>query len=103
MQTRWGGWEFKPNLTLNYMDGYYEVDLEQIPDSAKMLDWIFQIGTKTWGKDALHDLIMALFDILHPQQNYCSFGRNLKPDVQELLKLYQDKLPVSSKEAAHDN
>ena len=42
-----GKWIFNPkNLTLFNSEARYEVDLEKMTDSAKVLDWIFQIEGK---------------------------------------------------------
>ncbi len=42
-----GNWTFRPkNLTLFNSEAKYEVDLEKMTDSAKVLDWIFQIEGK---------------------------------------------------------
>jgi hypothetical protein len=55
--------------------GKYEVDLESINQSSALLDWIFQIGGKTWATARVtKDLLNALDDILHPQRYLCSGG-----------------------------
>jgi hypothetical protein len=76
--TEWyGGWEYKKsNNTLTYKACRYEIDLDEITSSAVMLDFIFQINSKKWGKGhCIADLIEALDDVLDPQANYCSMGR----------------------------
>jgi hypothetical protein len=53
--------------------GHYEIDLERIRDSAAALDWIFQILGKNWATQrVIRDLLNAIRDIIHPQQNLCS-------------------------------
>ena len=43
-----GNWTYRPrNLTLFNHKVRYEVDLETMTDSAKVLDWIFQIEEKS--------------------------------------------------------
>ena len=75
-----GGWEFyDSSLTLRRTGnaktgGGYEIDLETCTTSAEMLDWIFQIRNKTWGGDAVADLVWAFEVLLHPQASLCSGG-----------------------------
>ena len=53
--------------------GPYEIDLERVRDSAGLLDWIFQIHTKSWTTARVtKDLLNALDSIFHPQANLCS-------------------------------
>ena len=57
----------------------YEIDLNDIKDSAGMLDWIFQIHMKAPMTPAdVHDLLSAFKDIFKPQANLCSFGEGKK-------------------------
>src|SRR6266850_8563237 len=73
----WGPWQFDARLlTLTHIDdSWYEIDLETLDTSARMLDLIFQITSKTWvsREDAGH-LIEALRALLSLQANLCSFG-----------------------------
>jgi hypothetical protein len=58
--------------------GKYEVDLESIRHSAGMLDWVFQVGKKSWATRAVtRDFLNALDSIFYPQANLCS-GRSHK-------------------------
>ena len=75
----WGPWTYNPDfLTLDITVGVgyiYEVDLERMPTSAGMLDWIFQIASKEWATtEVVSGLIQVLNDCLDPQSTYCSFG-----------------------------
>ena len=72
----WGPWRLNArNLTLIHVPEDYEIDLESCVSSARVLDWIFQVSTKTWcTKDDAADLLTALHDVLDPQANLCSFG-----------------------------
>lgn len=55
----------------------YEVDLEWCRTSAEVLDWIAQIAAKNWAGDAtVAGLVRALEDVLDPQANLCSGGRD---------------------------
>jgi hypothetical protein len=52
----------------------YEIDIERIQSSPGMLDWIIQIGQKSWASDKdVADLVQAFDDIFDPQQYLCSF------------------------------
>jgi hypothetical protein len=76
----WGDWHLEAsNLTLVLKSGNasYEVDLEQITDSAQMLDWIFQLRTKPWvTNDTISDLVSAFQDLFSPQETICGGGVN---------------------------
>lgn len=87
-RTRWGNWQFHPhNLTLRYEPLRYEVDLEKITSSARMLDWIFQIAPKNWATPKVRsDLLDALEALLQPQGNYCGAGRDVRPDPRAILR-----------------
>ncbi|MHB8501414.1 MAG: hypothetical protein ACYDHE_10785 [Candidatus Acidiferrales bacterium] len=55
--------------------GQYEIDIERIHRSSKMLDWIFQVNGKTWATArVMKDLLNAFDSIFHPQRNLCSGG-----------------------------
>ena len=88
----WGPWRYNANvLELEYYDedgNYrYGVDLERCNSSAEVLDWIFQVNTKNWcGYECIGQLVQALGDLLHPQQNICSGGRNRRFDAGKYLK-----------------
>ena len=78
----WGPWVYvKSNLTLIYAPAdqhwSYEVDLERCNTSAQSLDWIFQVSNKhSRSAESVGHLIEALQDLLNPQANICSFGRD---------------------------
>ena len=87
---RWGDWHLEVgNLTLVLRSGHdnYEIDLEQINDSAQMLDWIFQLRTKTWvTNDIIGDLLSAFQDIFCPQATICGGGQNTTINATEHLQ-----------------
>ena len=89
----WGPWKYmKSNLTLLYAprDNHwcYEIDLERCIKSSYMLDYIFQVRSKSESLVSAEDVghfIAALDDLLSPQANICSFGQNLNLDVAKYL------------------
>lgn len=87
---RWGNWVLNRRLlTLTTTDGgyAYEIDLEDITDSAQMLDWIFQIHNKTWNNgQTVSDLVRAFEDLFSPQANLCSFGKNRTINPKSFLR-----------------
>ena len=88
---KWGPWRFEDNLVLvNGED--YEIDLEQINSSAKMLDWIFQINGKGREEFCVTSLVQAFRDIFKPQSNCCSFGADKQFSGSKLAKEYRSKL-----------
>ena len=66
----------------------YSVDLERCRTSAEVLDWIFQVSTKTWAPpEVVGELVRALDAALSPQATLCSFGEERGPlDIAALLK-----------------
>jgi hypothetical protein len=84
----WGDWELNAkNLTLYLKSHSYEIDLEAITDSAKMLDWIFQIRMKAWStNDIIGDLSSAFQDIFRPQGTLCGMGIGKTIDAADYLK-----------------
>jgi len=82
---QWGEWRLQAeNLTLQHP--HYEIDLENISDSAKMLDWIFQLEHKTWATEkVLADLLSAFDDIFKPQANLCSMGGSKTIEPKKFL------------------
>ena len=88
MKERFGKWEFdKERLTLTHLGENYEIDLETMTNSAKILVWIFQIQAKVWATpQVVYDLIEAIRALIHPQGNVCSFGIDNEVNVAELVK-----------------
>ena len=68
-------------------DDLYEVDLEKMTSSSKMLDWIFQVREKGWAspKD-VGDFVQALDDLFRPQANLCSGGADKHLDATKFLR-----------------
>lgn len=90
----WGNWRFNPdNLTLVWRK-WYDIDLEQINSSAKMLDWIFQCLKGQRGQQAedMKDLLKAFGDIFNPQRNCCSWGQSMSFSGSELAKAYRQEM-----------
>ena len=88
----WGSWSFNAeNWTLLYTPEQYEIDLEAIHSSAEILDWIFQVRDKQWcDAQVMDDLLTAFYEILDPQKNYCSFGKDSKADGSQLARAFFD-------------
>jgi len=103
---KWGGWYFgKKHLTLDLLetphgtytheDPFYQIDLEKINSSPKMLDWIFQVNGKNlkmYGFDVCQSLINAFDEIFKPQKNCCSYGADKKFDGSKIAKEYRNLL-----------
>lgn len=88
---KWGPWRFASNLTL-VNDENYEIDLEQVNSSAKMLDWIFQVSKKGRDQYCVNSLVLAFNDIFKPQKNCCSFGVDKDFSGSELAKIYWGRI-----------
>lgn len=78
----WGPWRLHDDYELatdpDLAAGYaYPVDMEECTHSAEVLDTICQVAEKTWADDeTLAGLVRALNDVLRPQANLCSCGRD---------------------------
>jgi hypothetical protein len=85
---RWGDWKYRrSNYTLTYEPWNYEIDLEGIKRSSQILDWVFQIQTKTWATpQVLADLLEALRELLDPQANYCPSGMDRQTSAKEAVE-----------------
>ena len=104
--TQWGNWRLNSDaLTLDYHfeDGaIYDIALYECNNSAEILDWIFQIQGKKWAdKDVMYCLLEAIYDILHPQSHFCSFGKHKEKDAkkaQKIVKLKEVQLSLGIQE-----
>jgi hypothetical protein len=86
MRARWdpsklNGWKLYKSGELEFPayegGGGYPLDISDCTSSAKVLDWICQVAHKTWADDAcVAGLVRALDEILDPQANLCSCGRD---------------------------
>ncbi|CAN5309009.1 hypothetical protein BH24ACT7_BH24ACT7_24140 [soil metagenome] len=85
----WGPWRLEPDLRLLVTrSGNYEIDLDDCTSSARLLDWICQIADKEWCDDqTLAGLVRALIEILHPQENLCSWGDDRRLSLARLIEL----------------
>lgn len=94
---KWGNWHLDAKrLCLVHPD--YEIDLEDISDSARMLDWIFQIEAKAWATDKdIADLVSAIQTIFDPQASLCSGGisKTIEPSKFLLKRIKLTKGPKS--------
>lgn len=56
----------------------YEVALNEMPDSAAVLDWIAQVSRKAWATPRIvGDLVLLLDAVLDLQSSYC--GQSARP------------------------
>ena len=85
----WGPWRLEPDLRLLVTrSGNYEIDLDDCTSSARLLDWICQIADKEWCDDeTLAGLVRAFIDILHPQENLCSWGDDKALTLARIIEL----------------
>lgn len=62
----WGNWTLNPNnACLETRNGTYQIPVDQMTNSASILDWIFQFREKTWASSQdVGDLVDAVADIL---------------------------------------
>ena len=84
-----------PEGNYPHEDPFYQIDLEGINSSAKMLDWIFQVNgkvSKMYGFDVCQNLINAFDEIFAPQKNCCSYGADKKFDGSKIAKKYRNIL-----------
>lgn len=87
---KWGSWRYDREQKVLYLkdNGFdlYEIDMSELTTSAEILDYIFQLKTKSWlTPKILFDLIEALEDLLNPQENYCSNGVGKKANPQKVI------------------
>lgn len=79
---RIGDWAFDPSALTIERESFptYQIDVELLRTSAEVLDWIFQLRSKTWftPKDS-HDLLEILYVVVDPQANLCSWGAERGP------------------------
>jgi hypothetical protein len=58
----------------------YDIDLERLTTSARVLDWIAQVASRPWASDrVIAGLVRALDAHLHLQANYCGQGVDRGP------------------------
>lgn len=99
MTKKWGYWTFySSNWTLRFKRTDplchfdYEIDLETVTSSAKMLDWLLQIkGKYIITSQDVTDLLEAFRYLFDPQCYLCSFGEdkrinNIPAHIRKVLK-----------------
>ena len=87
----WGNWELDAERLLLVYRGAglhkYEIPIREMNSSAEMLDWIFQLNSKTWiTRKDIGDLVEALDDLFRPQANLCSGGQDHEIDAANFLR-----------------
>ena len=95
---RWGNWFLdSDSMTLDYhfpdVDGaIYDVNIGECDDSAKLLDWIFQVIGKSWANEkVIYDLLSAIDEILMPQAHLCSCGENKTCNAKKIVANFINK------------
>lgn len=88
----WGSWTYDAKrLALTYLDRRnknwsYEVDLEKCEIASEVLDWIAQLKGKTWiTAEDIGNLVLALDDLLHLQNNIVHLREGKRFDVKKYL------------------
>jgi hypothetical protein len=88
--TGWGNWYFidDPACLVLTKDGYYAYDIRvtDMTDSARTLDWIMQVASKSWvTPEDVGNLVLAINDLLEPQSSMCGGGKNRTIDPSNFL------------------
>lgn len=94
----WGKWKLNPKNRTIFLerDGewIYEFDLDHGRNSAEVLDFIFQVVKKPWiTTEEMFDLLHAIDDVLDPQGQLCSFGKNSPINPKENMEKYMKSDP----------
>ena len=88
--TRWGGWHLDANTRTLILDSgghHREIPIDEMTDSAHMLDTIFHLSAKSWATNEIRgDLLRALQDLFNPQATLCSGGHDKKIDAEAHLR-----------------
>lgn len=81
-----GKWEYnRVAFTLTHLAEDYEIDLDEVTNSAELLDWLCQVQGKSWcTKKDLWTLFEAFDYLFKPQQNLCPFGRGYYIDPRQV-------------------
>lgn len=85
----WGPWMLDRTTQTLYIEDPcdYYIPLRELVNSAKLLDWIFQVESKTWATpELLGYLLKALSTIMQPQRHICSGGDDQTINVENYLK-----------------
>jgi hypothetical protein len=78
LKNGWGNWKLdieSLELVFQFENIEYPIPLDRCNNSAQILDWIYQIHTKSWVKvQDMYDLISSFGDIVRVQDKICCFG-----------------------------
>lgn len=85
MKKRFSHWEFDSETMTLTADGWYQIDLELIKNPAHMLDWIFQLHGKVWGRECIAELLDAFDYLFHPQSTLCAYGHGTGIEPVEVI------------------
>lgn len=73
----WGPWTYRAQSRVLDYRNRYPIPLDDLTDSAKVLDIVVQVAGKDWGTPEVAGwLVIALNELLDPQGRVCGFGRN---------------------------
>lgn len=88
----WGIWTLNPNnACLETQNGTYQIPVDEMTNSASILDRILQIQEKTWASSKdVGDLSKAFADILG--RGVCSRGIDKAIDPKPFLRRYGVKI-----------
>jgi hypothetical protein len=70
-RTLWGSWTLNRKTNeLGYPPAAYWIPAEQLQSATNLLDWIFQLNSKSWVTPQLmKDFLDAVEDLVHPQSS----------------------------------
>lgn len=86
-QSEWG-LDPKDPVLIFKGNGYW-IDLRECRSSACILNWIFQVQSKSWATPkVMSDLLSVISILLDPQKNMCVGGheQNYKGDLEDLMQ-----------------
>lgn len=91
-KSSWGSWTLNPNnACLETRNGTYQIPVNQMTNSASILDWIFQFSEKTWASSQdVGDLVEAVTDILG--RGVCGGGIDKTIDPKPSLRVHGVKI-----------
>ncbi len=80
----------EPGMCIAFRDGsgrlLYEVDVEEMRDSASVLDWFIQVARKGWPSDDMVGKLVRMVDgLLDLQRTVCSGGANKTCNPREVI------------------
>jgi mRNA-degrading endonuclease HigB of HigAB toxin-antitoxin module len=78
LKNGWGNWKLdieSLELVFQFENIEYPIPLDRCNNSSQILDWIYQIYSKSWAEPQdVYALISAFNDIVRVQDQICCFG-----------------------------